>query len=99
MLVLTTPQFTTTTVQIGVLYDDTLTHLPLDKMANDSQILKCIFINEKISILIWIWLKVVPKGPIDNKSALVQAISLHWAGTKSLSKPMLTQFTDKYMQH
>ena len=32
---------------------------------------KCIFMNEKLRILVLISLKFVPKGPIDNKSALV----------------------------
>ena len=32
---------------------------------------KCIFVNEKFCILIKIWLKFVPKGPIDNNPALV----------------------------
>ena len=31
----------------------------------------CIFVNEKFCILIKIALKSVPKGPIDNKLALV----------------------------
>ena len=34
-------------------------------------IFKCIFMNENFCILIPISLKFVPKGPIDNKSALV----------------------------
>ena len=34
-------------------------------------IFKCIFIYEKLRILVLILLKFVPKGPIDNKSALV----------------------------
>ena len=34
-------------------------------------ILRCIFLNKKFFILIRIWLKFVPKGPIDNKPALV----------------------------
>ena len=34
-------------------------------------IFKCIFINEKSCILIWISLKFFPKCPIDNKSSLV----------------------------
>ena len=34
-------------------------------------IFKCIFVNEKFSILIKISLKFVPKGPIDNNPALV----------------------------
>ena len=45
----------------------------MDKMvailADD--IFKCIFMNEKISILIPVSLKFLPKVPIDNKAALV----------------------------
>ena len=37
--------------------------------AND--ILSCIFVNEKFCILIKISLQFVPKGPINNKPALV----------------------------
>ena len=50
-----------------------LTHLALDKMAAilADDIFKCIFVNKKISILIEISLKFVPKGPIDNNPALV----------------------------
>ena len=39
-------------------------------------------------------LKFIPKGPIDYKSALVQAVAWHWTGEKSLPESMLTQFTD-----
>ena len=46
---------------------------PLDNMAavlaDDN--FKCIFLNEKLCILIQISLKFVPKGPIDNNPALV----------------------------
>ena len=35
------------------------------------EILKSISMNEKCYILILISLKIVPKGPLDNKSALV----------------------------
>ena len=31
---------------------------------------KCIFLNENVWILSTIWLKFVPKGPIDNNTAL-----------------------------
>ena len=50
-----------------------LTHLPLDKMAAISQMTfsNASFMNEKFCILIEIWLKFVPKGPIDNNLALV----------------------------
>ena len=34
-------------------------------------IFKYILVNENVSILIRIWLKFVPKGPIDNIPALV----------------------------
>ena len=68
-----------------------LTHLPLDKMAAilADNIFKCIFLNENDRILIQISLKFVPRSPIDNKPALVQA----------LPEPMMAQFTDTYMQH
>ena len=50
-----------------------LTHLPLDKMADifTDDIVKRIFLNENITISIQFSLKFVPKGPIDNISALV----------------------------
>ena len=60
---------------------------------------KCIFLNEKYRISIRISLKFVPKGPIDNKPALVQVMAWRRTGDKPLSEPMLTQFTDAYMGH
>ena len=62
-------------------------------------ILKCIFLNEKVRILIKISLKFVPKGPIDNESALVQVMAWRRTGDKPLPEPTLTQFTDAYMRH
>ena len=64
-------------------------------------IFKCIFMNEKVCILIEISLKFVPKGPINNILALVQTIAWRWSGHKPLSEPMLIQLTDAYtgMQH
>ena len=44
-------------------------------------------------------LKIVPRGPIDNKSALVQVMAWRRAGDKPLPLPMLTQFTGAYMRH
>ena len=41
----------------------------------------------------------VPKGPIDNNLALVEKMAWHRKGDKPLSAPMLTWFTDTYMQH
>ena len=49
-----------------------LTHPSQDKMAAILQtIIHMHLVNEKFCILIKISLKIVPKGPIDNKSALV----------------------------
>ena len=53
----------------------------------------------KFCILIQISLKFVSKGPIDNKTALVQVMAWRRIGDKSLPEPMLTQFTDAYMRH
>ena len=44
-------------------------------------------------------MKFLPKGPVDNKSALVQAVACRQTGGKPLPEPMLTQFIDAYMQH
>ena len=54
--------------------------------------------NEKFCILIWIWMRVVPKGPIDNESALVQMMAWCQTGEKPLFEPMMTQFTDAYIR-
>ena len=43
-------------------------------------------------------IKFVPKRQIDNKSALVQVMAWRLTGGKPLPEPMLTQFTDAYMQ-
>ena len=60
-------------------------------------IFKCIFMNEKLYILIRISLNFVPKGPIDNNTALVQVMAWHWSGNKALSKPIMTQFSTEWM--
>ena len=52
-------------------------------------IFKCIFLNENVSIAIKISLKFVPKGPINNISALFQIIAWHRLGDKSLFEPMM----------
>ena len=51
-------------------FNENVNSSPLDKMASISQTI-FIFMNEKLRILVLISLKFVPKGPIDNKSALV----------------------------
>ena len=57
--------------------------------------------NEKLCILIidQISFKIVPRGPINSILALVQITAWRRSGDKPLSEPMLTQFTDAYMQH
>ena len=49
------------------------THLHLDKMAAilADNIFKCIFLNEKLCILIQISLKYIPGHPINNSQALI----------------------------
>ena len=53
-------------------------------------VFKCIFINEKLCILIQISLKYVPRSPIDNKPALVLIMAWHWTGDKPLPEPIMT---------
>ena len=53
-------------------------------------IFKRIFLNENVSILIQISLKLVSKGAIDNKSSLVQVMAWRRSGDKPLSEPMMT---------
>ena len=60
---------------------------------------KCIFVNEKFCISIRISLRFVPKGPIDNKAALVQVMAWRRTGDKPFHEPMLTQFSGAYMRH
>ena len=61
-----------------------------DKIA---AILQMIYSNslycKKIVLFIQISLKIVSKGPIYNKPALVQIMAWHWVGNKSLSEQWL----------
>ena len=66
-------------------------------LAND--IFKCILWNENDRILLHVSLRLVCKSPVDNKPALVQVMAWRQIGDKPLPDPMLTQFTDVYMQH
>ena len=52
-----------------------------------------------LCILIPISLRFVLKVPIDNKSALVQAMAWHRIGDKPLPEPLSSQFTVAYMRH
>ena len=63
------------------------------------EIFKCIFLNEKDTIPIQISLKLVDRGPMDNKPALVQVMVWRRTGDKPLPEPMMAQFTDAYMRH
>ena len=60
---------------------------------------KHIFLNENVRIPIQISLTFVPKGPTDNKSALVLVMTWRPTGGKPLPETMLTQFTYAYMWH
>ena len=60
---------------------------------------KRIFLNENIWISNKISLKYIPWCLTDNIPALVQIMAWRRPGTKPLSEPMLTQFTDAYMRH
>ena len=62
-------------------------------------IFKCIFLNEDDKIPIQISLKLIPSNLVNNKPAWVQVMAWRQTGDKPLPEPMLTQFTDTYMQH
>ena len=55
--------------------------------------------KEKLCILIRISLKFVPKGPVNDTSALVQVMVWSRTDDKPLDEPMLTQFLNAYMRH
>ena len=102
-----TPNITSSQTSYEVSYmsivektDYLLTNLPQDKMAGISQTLVSnAFSWMKSCFFIWISLKCISKGPIDNKTALVQIMAWCRTGDKPLPQPMLTQFTDAYMRH
>ena len=61
-------------------------------------IFKCIFLNENDRISIQISLKFVPRGPVDNKWALVHVMAWHRIGDKPLSESKLTRFTSYFLK-
>ena len=77
--------------------ESALTHQPLEKNGRHfaEHIFKCIFLNDKVCILIKISLEFIPKGPIDNNPAS------GWGriGDKPSSQPMPIWFTDANMRH
>ena len=54
-------------------------------------ILKCIFLNENVWILIKISLKFVAQGPISNIRTLVQMMTWRRPGDKPLSGPLMVK--------
>ena len=62
-------------------------------------IVKRIFSNENVIISIQISLEFLLKGPVDNKSALVQIMDWRRLGDKPLLEAVMSQFTDAYMRH
>ena len=59
-------------------------------------IFRRIFLNENVRISMQISLKCVPKGPVDNKSALVHVMVWRRTGDKPLPEAMMNQFTEAY---
>ena len=59
-------------------------------------ILKQTFWKRNLCVLVKITLEFVSKGPIDNKSELIQVMAWHWTGNKPLSEPAMTHFPDAY---
>ena len=63
-------------------------------------IFKHVFLNENDRIRIPISLNLFPGVQfIWQKSALVQVMAWRWTGDKPLFEPVLSQFTNTYMQH
>ena len=54
-------------------------------------IIKCIFLEWKWWILIKIWLKFVPNGPVNLIMVLVQIMACRLVGAKPLSEPMMVR--------
>ena len=63
------------------------------------EMIKHIFLNENNTIYIKISLKSIPKGLIDNKSALIQVRAWRRQGDKPIPEENMSQFTDAYMRH
>ena len=57
----------------------------------NTDIFKCIFLNENVWFPTKISLKFVPKGPINNIQALVLIMAWRRPGDKPLSEPMMVR--------
>ena len=77
-------------VYAAILFEDKSNEAETKWPPFTGDILNFIFLNENIWILIEMWLKLVPKGPIDNMLALVQIMAWRWTGDKPLSEPVIT---------
>ena len=60
---------------------------------------KFIFLDKDCWTLIQIWLKLVPKGPIGIKPALVQIMAWWWTAEKPLTESVMSYVTDTKMCH
>ena len=58
-----------------------------------------IFLDKDCWALIQIWLKLVPKGPIGIKPALVQIMAWWWTAEKPLTESVMSYVTDAKMRH
>ena len=59
----------------------------------------CIILNENLWISIKIALKFIPKGPVNDITALFQIMAWYLPGGKPLPKPMTVYSTDAYIRH
>ena len=67
-----------------------LTHWGREKMtAIFKRHFNCLFVIQNVSIVIYISLKFVPEGPINNILALIQIMAWCHSGNKPLSEPMM----------
>ena len=62
-------------------------------------IFKCIFLNEKFSVLPWISLKFVSKNVVDDMAVLIQVMAWCLFSTKPLPEPMLIKMDDALWCH
>ena len=78
-----------------------LTRLSLNKMPTilADDIFISIFLSEDDKIPIQIFLKLVPRSPINISPALVQVMTWRRTGDKPILEPVMIQFTDAYMRH
>ena len=58
-----------------------------------------VFVIENVWISIAISLKSNPKGPVDEKSAIVQVMAGSGTGDKPFLESMTTRFNDTYIRH